>query len=225
MSKPIMPSTNGTVQIDLKAYQQWQQLTKLLVAAQVESKDRIVKFDAKKLTTALTYGLQLSDSALRAEIVNGSAPSVIPQSHYTLWPRVEGGVDLVWSNGDKTIKKGLLSEIELRQKALIGGDIVSAKINDAKQVSDIRKLDHVNIESELMTLTRAFIESGDMLGMPERLIVTHNNKTTLVDDSGMPYPYVIPQSVVAQMQLQVGDQVDLRWYAHDLMTMRLIWRY
>lgn len=225
MSKPIMPSTNGTVQIDLKTYQQWQQLTKLLVAAQVESKDRIVKFDAKKLTAALTYGLQLSDSALRAEIVNGSAPSVIPQSRYTLWPRVEGGVDLVWSNGNKTIKKGLLSEIELRQKALIGGDIVSAKINDAKQVSDIRKLDHVNIESELMTLTRAFIESGDMLGMPERLIVTHNNKTTLVDDSGMPYPYVIPQSVVAQMQLQVGDQVDLRWYAHDLMTMRLIWRY
>ncbi|MFC6181370.1 hypothetical protein [Lactiplantibacillus daowaiensis] len=229
MSKPIMPKPKGTVQVDLATFQQWQHFTRLLTEAQSKIVDQQVAFDVTKLTTALTYGLQLSDSSLTAKVVgcDGQAEpqSVVSGNHYTLWPRIDGGVDLVEERGSIELKKGTLTEKDIRQSGLVGGDVVTAVIDDAKHVSAVKKVNQVPIETDLVTLSRATVENGDILGLAGRLVVTHNSSTTITDPSGMPYPYVIPQPIVDQFHVRVDDSVDLRWYRDELLTIRLIWKY
>ncbi|MFD1420688.1 hypothetical protein [Lactiplantibacillus songbeiensis] len=83
----------------------------------------------------------------------------------------------------------------------------------------------VTLNNDLDGLSHALVEAGDELGLPGHLMVSHNQTTTLTDSSGMPYPYVIPAAVVTAFKLKAGDQVDLRWYHDELMTMQVIWRY
>lgn len=237
MTKPILPTPTGTVQIELKAYEQWQQLVTLLTNAQQTATGNQVNFDVVKLEAALTYGLQLTSPELSAKITTdkGVSKQKTPQAEikwqpdqvyrYILWPRVEGGADLILQDGKPETKYGQLTEVELRRLDLQGGDVVTAVIENMKQVHEIQLVDHVTLETGLITLDQGIVEAGDITGLPGHLVVTHNATTVLTDDSGMPYPYVIPKPIVMQKQIKEGDHVDLRWYQGELMTICLIWRY
>lgn len=222
MSKqPIVQMPNGTVQLDLATYQQWQQVMTLINDANCGMTAQQVQFDTAKVEAMLTYCVGLTQPGKTAQLVTHSAKAT---TKLIVSPTVAGGADLL-ADDPSHAKQSQLSEATLRQYHLHAGDVIAVTLRADGQVDELQKVAQVTLNNDLDELSHALVEAGDELGLPGHLMVSHNQTTTLTDSSGMPYPYVIPAAVVTAFKLKVGDQVDLRWYHDELMTMQIVWRY